>query len=388
MNVRMNVLNVLKKSRMNVIKHILWIKRFNIALFLIILCSFSLGLNSSFAAAKSQTSKSQAKVKGKSNASSDKIPNNFGDRREVQVFIWNMHTQYGFDVQKLKTLFRSYAPDPKVIQAISKPYEAVSWDKYRERFVNDTRAKAGVQFWKQNADVLKRAQAEYGIPPEIIVAIIGVETYYGQITGNFPVVQALATLAFDYPPRANFFKKELEQFLLLTRDENLDPKTIYGSYAGAMGTPQFIPSSYRQYAVDFTGSGTRDLINNVPDAIGSVANYFKMHGWQTGNPVAYPANAYGSEFERLASTNQKDPKPKLTLGEYAQFNILPKDKEALNANKNLPANFMILNSDSDNPEPWLTLQNFYVITRYNHSVNYAMAVFQLSQRIRELYSKQ
>lgn len=319
-----------------------------------------------------------------SKASSSKTKSNrFGDRRDVQIWIWDMHVKHNFDANALKALFRTVSPEPKIIQAISKPFEAVTWGKYREQFVNDARAKAGVQFWNDNAAALKKAEALYGIPPEVIVAIIGVETNYGKNKGSYPVLQSLATLAFDYPPRAAFFKKELEQFLLLTRDEKLDPKTIVGSYAGAMGTPQFMPSSYREYAVDFTGKGKRDLINNTDDAIGSVGNYFKMHGWQPNEPVAYMAQGYGSEYERLASTSQKDPKPKLALGEYAQFNILPKDKKALD-NKNRLAAFIIL-QNNDGQEQWLTLQNFYVITRYNHSVNYAMAVHQLSNRIRELH---
>lgn len=339
------------------------LKRFSISLFLILFCCTALAAGSGKAKTKS---------------------NRFGDRRDVQIFIWDMHVKYNFDVEALKTLFRSISPEPKIIQAISKPFEEVSWDKYRNRFVTDERAKAGVQFWKENEAILRKAEQNFGVPPEIVVAILGVETYYGQMPGNYLVLQALATLAFDYPPRAAFFKKELEEFLLLTREEKLDPKSIYGSYAGAMGTPQFIPSSYRQYAVDFSGKGTRDLIHDTPDAIGSVANYFKAHGWQMHEPVAYPANVYGSEYQRLANTSTKDPKPKITLGEFAQFNIVPKDKNALK-NKNRSAAFIILNANSDTPENWLTLQNFYVITRYNHSVNYAMAVYQLSQRIRALH---
>lgn len=321
-------------------------------------------------------------AKSKSKTKSDR----FGDRRDVQIWIWDMHLKHGFSANDLKALFRTVSPEPKIIQAISKPFEEVTWNKYRERFVNDVRAKEGVQFWKENAAALKKAEEQYGVPAEVIVAIIGVETNYGKNKGSYPVLQSLATLAFDYPPRAAFFKKELEQFLLLTREEKLDPKTIYGSYAGAMGTPQFIPSSYREYAVDFTGKGKRDLINNTDDAIGSVANYFKMHGWQAGEPVAYMAQGYGSEYERLATTNPKDPKPKISLGEFAQFNILPKDKNALK-NKDRLAAFLILKTD-DKPEYWLALQNFYAITRYNHSVNYAMAVHQLSQRIRELHNQQ
>lgn len=310
----------------------------------------------------------------------------FSDRREVQQFIWDLYVKHKLSIQQLKQLLK-ISPDPKVIQAISKPFEEVSWTKYRERFVNDDRAKAGVEFWKANQATLKKAEAEFGVPAEIIVAIIGVETYYGRNTGNFLVVQALATLAFDYPPRAQFFKNELEQFFLLLNEEKLDGKTILGSYAGAMGLPQFMPSSYRRYGVDFSGNGKRDLIHNTVDAIGSVANYFKENGWINGQPVAYPAQVFGSEYERLTNTNMKDPQPKLTLEAYSRFNIQPKDKNGLKNNKDAKASFIMLKTDDHNPELWLTLQNFYVITRYNHSVNYAMAVYQLSQRIRELYKR-
>lgn len=310
----------------------------------------------------------------------------FSDRKEVQQFIWDLYVKHKLNIQQLKQLLR-ISPDPKVIQAMSKPFEEVTWPQYRDRFVTDERANAGVKFWRANQEALKKAEAEYGVPPEMIAAIIGVETYYGRNTGNFLVVQALATLAFNYPPRAQFFRNELEQFFLLINEEKLDGKTILGSYAGAMGLPQFMPSSYRRYGVDFAGHGKRDLIHNTTDAIGSVANYFSEHGWIPGQPVAYPAQVFGNEYERLANTNMKDPQPKLTLDAYSRFNIQPKDKNGLKNHKDAKAAFVMLKSNDPNPELWLTLQNFYVITRYNHSVNYAMAVYQLSQRIRDLYQR-
>lgn len=326
----------------------------------------------------------QSKSKGIKGTSSER---KFSDRKEVQQFIWDLYVKHKLNIQQLKQLLK-ISPDPKVIQAISKPFEEVTWPQYRDRFVTDERANAGVKFWKANQEALKRAETEYGVPPEMIVAIIGVETYYGRNTGNFLVLQALATLAFNYPPRAPFFRNELEQFFLLINEEKLDGKTILGSYAGAMGLPQFMPSSYRRYAVDFAGHGKRDLIHNTTDAIGSVANYFSEHGWIPSQPVAYPAQVFGSEYQRLANTNTKDPQPKLTLEAYSRFNIQPKDKNGLKINKDAKAAFIMLKSnDYNNPELWLTLQNFYVITRYNHSVNYAMAVYQLSQRIRDLYQR-
>jgi len=315
-------------------------------------------------------------------AQKSKVPcQRFADRQAVKQFIWDMHVKHKFNVREYHKLFGSIQSNPKVIQAISKPFEAVSWEKYQKTFVTDERARAGLEFWKANEAALKKAEAHFGVPAEIIVAIIGVETRYGHNRGNFPVLQTLATLAFDYPPRAQFFRKELESFLLLVKEEALHPTKTLGSYAGAMGIPQFIPSSYRRYAVDFTGNGRRDLIHNPTDAIGSVANYFRENGWEPNQPIAFPAQVFGSEYQRLANTNANNPKPRLTLGEYARFNIQPKGIQTLPAIKHLKASFNILNEKKADSEYWLTLQNFYVITRYNHSVNYAMAVYQLSQRI-------
>lgn len=307
----------------------------------------------------------------------------FSDRRAVQIFLWDVYVKHKINLQNMKQLLK-ISPDPKVIQAISKPFEEVSWSQYREKFVNDERAKAGVVFWKNNAAALKKAEEQFGVPAEIIVAIIGVETYYGRNTGNFLVIQSLATLAFDYPPRAQFFKSELEQYLILLNEEKLDGRTLKGSYAGAIGLPQFMPSSWRRYAVDFSGKGYRNLVNDVSDAIGSVGNYLNKHGWEKNEPVALLAQVYGSEYQRLANTNMKDPLPRLTLADFSRFNIQPKDKKGLQSNKNAKAAFIMFNDKTSNPEYWLTMQNFYVITRYNHSVNYAMAVYQLAQRIREL----
>lgn len=311
----------------------------------------------------------------------------FADRGDVQKFIQEMQSKHKFNAKELSNLFKTISSDPKVLQAMSKPFEEVSWTKYKERFVNDERATKGVEFWRQNETALAKAEAEFGVPAEVIVAIIGVETRYGRNTGHFSVLQSLATLAFDYPRRAQFFRGELEEFLLLVKEEKLDPQTTMGSFAGAMGIPQFIPSSYRRYAVDFTGSGRRDLIHNVNDAIGSVANYFKSHGWQMGEKVALPATANGGTYAAVINTSSKDPVPKMTLAEFAQYNIQPKDKEILSQNSHKPAAFIILDKDSTHAEQWLTFKNFYVITRYNHSVNYAMAVYQLSQKIRNLKNK-
>lgn len=307
----------------------------------------------------------------------------FSERQEVQSFIQDMCSKHHFDKQELMTLFKKFSTDSKVLQAISKPYEEVNWSKYKNTFVNNDRANAGVQFWKNNAAMLAKAEAEFGVPAEIIVAIIGVETYYGRNTGHFPVLQSLATLAFDYPRRAEFFKSELEQFLLLVKEEKLDPISTLGSFAGAMGTPQFMPSSYRRYAINYSGSGNRDLIHNVSDAIGSVANYFKQHGWETGERVAHEVKARGQDYQKIAISS-KNPIPKINLSDFSQYNIHFKDENALKKDYQKQGAFIILNKDNPSEELWVGLKNFHVITRYNHSVHYAMAVYLLSQRIKQL----
>ncbi|HEV2524731.1 MAG TPA: lytic murein transglycosylase, partial [Gammaproteobacteria bacterium] len=235
------------------------------------------------------------------------------------------------------------------LRLMSKQYEALPWYRYRDTIVTEKRIKEGVQFWTEHKDLLKKAEEKFGVPAEIIVAILGLETSYGKITGNYPVLQALATLAFDYPRRAAFFRGELEHFLLLVNEGSLDPITTRGSFAGAMGTPQFMPSSYRRYAVDFSGTGKRDLIHDMADVIGSVANYLKANGWKKNENVISGL--------RLKGNN----------------NLLQKGK-LIELQKNA-------NRDK---EQWIGLNNFKVILRYNHSVHYAMAVYQLSQKIRTL----
>lgn len=335
---------------------------------------------------KSHKSHKSTKKEDYAEIAAKQTPNRFVERGDVKVFLNDMYVKHGFNSWEMKQLFKKVPLEPKVIQAMQKPFESVSWAKYKERFVTDERAKAGVEFWHKNEQYLKKVSADFGVPPEIIVAIIGVETRYGRNTGSYPVLQTLITLAFNYPPRASFFKGELEQYLLLAREQKLNPMDMIGSYAGAIGIPQFIPSSFRQYAVSYTGGNQIDL-NKPADAIASVANYFKSHGWQPGQPVAYEANAYGSEFQRLANTNDKGPAPKISLQEYSQFNIVPKDDKVLKTEGKKPAAFIMLDTDGKGEDLWLTLNNFYVITRYNHSVNYAMAVYQLSQRIRNFYNQ-
>ena len=249
--------------------------------------------------------------------------------------------------------------------------------EYRKIFLTKSRIDGGVAFWEQNVDTLTDAQAELGVDPQIIVAIIGVETRYGGNTGRHRVIDALSTLAFDYPPRSTFFTGELEQFLLLAREENIDLLKTTGSYAGAMGYGQFIPSSYRQYAIDFDKDGKRDLWNSPRDIIGSVANYFRAHGWESGQPVATRAEVSGDSYPAMLELGYK---PNTVLDALRHEGITPQQQmpDALTA-------ALIQFDQQDGPEYWLGFNNFYVITRYNHSPLYAMAVYQLSEEIRAAY---
>ena len=230
-------------------------------------------------------------------------------------------------------------------------------------------------FWNDNALTLKKASEKYGVPPEIIVAIIGVETRYGQHKGRFPVIDSLSTLAFAYPPRSRFFRSELKEFLLMAREEKINPLKQLGSYAGAMGLPQFIASSFRSYAVDFDGDGSRDLWNNTSDAIGSVANYFKRHGWQEGEPIAHRAVIKGQKYKKLLNDELK---PQWSLADFQSHGVRPAQKVPAK----LEGTLLELDTGTPKPEYWLGWENFYVITRYNHSAHYSMAVFQLAQEIR------
>lgn len=313
-------------------------------------------------------------------------PQPFSERPSVKSFISYMSNKHQYDANYLETLFKNIVSEPKIIAAISKPYEKLPWYRYQELLVSEQRVKEGIEFWKEHATLLEQAELRYGVPAEIIVAIIGIETSYGKNKGNFPVLQTLATLSFDYPPRAEFFKKELEEFLLLIKEQGLDPSKMTGSYAGAIGMPQFMPSSYRKYAVH-SGSGQSDLIHNHFDAILSVANYFKVHGWQKGEAIASLAtltnNAIRTKNALLKNTDPKNPKPRMSLKSLQAQGVSPKSPEYFK-HKNILASFMILERSPTAQEYWLGLNNFYVITRYNHSTHYAMAVFKLSERLKTL----
>ncbi|MEX2523518.1 MAG: lytic murein transglycosylase B [Gammaproteobacteria bacterium] len=302
---------------------------------------------------------------------------NILERDDVQVFINNMASQHSFDSNQLEEVFRNVRISDSVLEAISRPAEALPWYKYRPIFIRADRIRLGAEFMEEYGGLLARAEKEYGVPEEIITAVIGVETRYGGHKGGYKVIDSLATLAFFYPKRSDFFRRELEQFLLMTREQKMDPHEVMGSYAGAMGIPQFISSSYRNYAVDFDDDGKIDIWSNPVDAIGSVANYFRIHGWKKGKQVIVPASVKGEQYEQVLSNGLK---PHIRAGELPDHGVYA--RSPLKADEQVKLLEFEL---SDGKEYWLGLHNFYVITRYNHSALYAMAVYQLSQEIKKHY---
>jgi membrane-bound lytic murein transglycosylase B len=299
------------------------------------------------------------------------------DQEAVNTFIDYMESTHQYDRTLLEVLFTKAKKSDSVLNAISKPAEALPWYEYRTIFVQTDRIEQGLLFWKEHKELLSRAESDYGVPAEIIVAIIGVETRYGKQKGNNRVLDALSTLAFHYPKRGDFFRGELEQFLLLTREQNIDPLNLRGSYAGAMGIPQFIPSSFRNYAVDFDTDGKTDIWTNTADAIGSIANYFKVHGWKNGESIVVSGTATGNKYTEVLNN---DLKPEIQSHKLSYYEIEVSD--------NLPVNSLVKVmslAGNNGEEIWLGLNNFYVITRYNRSPLYAMAVYQLSDAIKKKY---
>ena len=304
----------------------------------------------------------------------------FSTVSEVRGFIAEMQAHHGFEGSELMRQFALIRPNASVLKAIrpaAVPEQQRSWPRYRERFVNERRIVHGLRFWQRNEAELARAEATYGVPREIIVAIIGVETEYGRDMGKFGAMEALATLAFNYPPRAPFFRSELEQLLLLARENGNSPLDYKGSYAGAIGIPQFMPSSQRNYAVDFDGDQHIDLRRSTADAIGSVASFLSLHGWQTGAPITLPALVQGDPAALIAAGI----KPSLPLKDLLQQDIVvPEADEHLHTR---PAALIDLVSPDQPTEYWIGFDNFYVITRYNRSSFYAMSVFQLAEALRQ-----
>ncbi len=305
-------------------------------------------------------------------------PAGFGENPQIRNFIDEMVKEHHFDATELEKLFARTRRHQSILDAITRPAESKPWYEYRPIFLTRDRLEGGLRFWRKNEDILRRARETYGVPEEIIVAIIGVETRYGKHAGRYPVMDALATLAFAYPPRSPFFRKELKEYLLMTREEGIDPLQQKGSYAGAMGMPQFMPSSFRQYAVDFSGDGQRDLWRNPADVIGSVANYFKRHHWRSGEPIAFRVRVRGKAYKKLLGKNGRHLlKPHLSQQQLREHGVL--------LPRGLPAGMqasLIELQGKNGPEQWVTWHNFHVISRYNHSALYSMSVFQLSEQLR------
>ncbi len=289
-----------------------------------------------------------------------------------------MVTTHQFDESDLNELFQAVEIKEDILKKISSPAENLPWYKYRKIFITEARINNGVKFWQENESALTAVEQLTGIPAEIIIAIIGVETSYGQKTGNYRVIDALSTLAFAYPPRSKFFLSELENFLLLCREEHINPLEPVGSYAGAMGMPQFMPSSFRAYAADFDNDSHRDIWHNKGDVIASVANYFVKHQWQAGQAIAIPVEATGENYKTALT---KGLKPDLRLSELESLNLKISRSLPLNTKVKLLAFEQEPVGQKPGEELWAGLDNFYVITRYNHSPLYAMAVYQLSQSI-------
>ncbi len=305
---------------------------------------------------------------------------NYLDRSEAQALIDSLVNEHQLDRAALESVLASAKHDESVIEAISRPKErTLEWHEYREIFLQPLRVRRGLNFWRENADSLARALADYGVPPEVIVAIIGVETDYGRVTGNHRALDSLATLGFDYPPRSEFFFKELKHLLLLASEEGKDAGSLKGSYAGALGLAQFMPSSFRAFAVDFSGDAQRDIWHSSEDAIGSVANYLAEHGWRENGQVLFPVGlGDGADLDALrfqgdfaAAPSIADMEGKGVMFDSPEWSQSAKEEQV-----------MLTSFDSgDGHKPYAGLNNFYVITRYNRSHMYARAVHELSQML-------
>lgn len=299
---------------------------------------------------------------------------------ELPRFIDKMVIEHGFDQAELEQVFAEVEVKDSILKAISRPAEkSKPWYEYRDIFLTGTRIAGGVAFWEQHKEALAQAEQTYGVPAEIIIAILGVETRYGGNVGGYRVIDALSTLAFRYPPRSPFFTSELEHFLILTREEQMSQLAPVGSYAGAMGLGQFMPSSYRAYAVDFDKDGHRDIWTNPTDAIGSIANYLAVHGWVPGESIVHRTNVSKPLPESMQDNALKPSFSREELA-VAGFSLveLPAGNDLLS---------VISLTQPDGEEYWLGRQNFYAITRYNHSRMYAMAVVQLAEAIRQKFGE-
>ena len=314
----------------------------------------------------------------------------FNNNPEVQAFIQMMRDAHGFKEADLVKAFAQtkHQPDAQRFMAPPSVHFKKSWGVYRSRYLDALRIEEGLKFWQQHRATLQRAQDTYGVPAEIIVAIIGVETVYGRVTGNFRVMDALATLAFDYPRRAAFFKEELEQFMLLAREQNVDLLSVRGSFAGAIGLPQFMPGSIRRHAVDFNQDGHIDLRGSATDAIGSVGNFLLNHGWQTGKPTHQVVTVEQSPSLNnplIAEQLSAGIKPHTSIERLTQSGV----KFADAAVTDVGDQWVLIGFPTpDMPTQYIAASNnFYVVTRYNQSSFYALAVIDLASALKEKRSK-
>lgn len=298
----------------------------------------------------------------------------YGERDDVKTFAQNFAKTNNKKTEEILTVLAKGKKQQTIISAISRPAErTLTWGDYRKIFIEQERIDKGVIFWQENRKLLDEVSAKYQVAPEIIVAIIGIETRYGRITGNYKVLDALLTLGFDYPPRATFFRGQLEQFLLMCDEQKLDPATLTGSYAGAMGYGQFIPSSYRSFAVDYDADGVADIWKNPADAIASVANYFSRHGWQLGDNVAFSLSETNIDPKLVSTGLEPDRTVKMLRDASVKIpEAIPDDQKVT----------LMRHETATGVEYWLGFENFYTITRYNHSTMYALAAYQLSELLK------
>ena len=297
---------------------------------------------------------------------------------QVRKFIGHMARAHGFDVRALRTLLAGAQPNREVLRAVAAPVTSRPWYQFRPLCVDDMQVSEGVQFWHDNAALLERARRDFGVPEDIVIAVIAIESRFGRYAGGYRVIDSLYTLAFVWPNRAAYFRGELEQFLVLAREQGWDAGSVQGSFAGALGWPQFMPSSYRRFALDYSGDGRVDLWDDVADIVGSVANYLQQSGWRDGQPVAARAQLDGIDPNPLL---QLGPKPQL-LSQWAQRGVSSAEDIA----QALSASLFALEL-ADGPEYWLGFDNFHILLRYNPSRNYAMAVYQLAQEIRAQHER-
>jgi membrane-bound lytic murein transglycosylase B len=311
-------------------------------------------------------------------------PGGYATRADVRAFIGEMADEYGYDRAALRKMFAEVRYQRAIVAAMDRPLSAPpKWYEYAPTFLDRGRIDAGVAYWAAHEEDFARAEARFGVPAEVVLAILGVETYYGKYIGGYRTVDALATLAFDYPRRAAFFRGELKQFLLLARELSLPPLAAKGSFAGALGVPQFMPGSYRNFAVDFDGSGRADLWTSSADIVGSVANYLARHDWQPGQPVLLPAQIAEATRDAVLRKLDGGLSERRAMDAWAADGVTPAMvPEGLAAD---PVGLLLLEEKADGVATdsyWIVCNNFYVLTRYNRSRLYAAAVWELAKAIK------